>query len=351
MTPDVNSLLRGLQAYQLGQATLAAMERDQVWPTPLNYEIWMHAVANPDGPLALEIQRLLQDDKMISEETSDRLAVEYLPNKRLHDEIREAGDQLNKELDFVTSAIKKAQQSSLDYNSTLDLADQSLGLDVESKTLRDVIKNLSTATETVRTENRSLELMLERSTSEVKRLQVHLEQVRREASTDALTALANRKSFDDAMVHHCEQADATGNPLSFAVIDIDFFKKFNDTWGHQTGDQVIRFVASVIGRVAEPPRFAARYGGEEFCIIFPDESAAVVEEVAEAIREEISTRMLKRRSTNEDLGMITVSIGLAQRSANEPIHSLIERADAALYGSKRNGRNRVTNVGTTPLDQ
>ncbi|MCX8498145.1 MAG: GGDEF domain-containing protein [Caulobacteraceae bacterium] len=351
MTPDVNSLLRGLQAYQLGQATLAAMERDQVWPTPLNYEIWMHAVANPDGPLALEIQRLLQDDKMISEETSDRLAVEYLPNKRLHDEIREAGDQLNKELDFVTSAIKKAQQSSLDYNSTLDLADQSLGLDVESKTLRDVIKNLSTATETVRTENRSLELMLERSTSEVKRLQVHLEQVRREASTDALTALANRKSFDDAMVHHCEQADVTGNPLSFAVIDIDFFKKFNDTWGHQTGDQVIRFVASVIGRVAEPPRFAARYGGEEFCIIFPDESAAVVEEVAEAIREEISTRMLKRRSTNEDLGMITVSIGLAQRSANEPIHSLIERADAALYGSKRNGRNRVTNVGTTPLDQ
>jgi diguanylate cyclase len=327
------------------------MERDQVWPTPLNYEIWMHAVANPDGPLALEIQRLLQDDKMISEETSDRLAVEYLPNKRLHDEIREAGDQLNKELDFVTSAIKKAQQSSLDYNSTLDLADQSLGLDVESKTLRDVIKNLSTATETVRTENRSLELMLERSTSEVKRLQVHLEQVRREASTDALTALANRKSFDDAMVHHCEQADVTGNPLSFAVIDIDFFKKFNDTWGHQTGDQVIRFVASVIGRVAEPPRFAARYGGEEFCIIFPDESAAVVEEVAEAIREEISTRMLKRRSTNEDLGMITVSIGLAQRSANEPIHSLIERADAALYGSKRNGRNRVTNVGTTPLDQ
>ncbi len=351
MTPDVNSLLRGLQAYQLGQATLAAMERDQVWPTPLNYEIWMHAVANPDGPLALEIQRLLEVDKMISEATSDRLAVEFLPNKRLHDEIREAGDQLNKELDFVTSAIKKAQQSSLDYNSTLNLADQSLSLDVESKTLRDVIKNLSTATETVRTENRSLELMLERSTSEVQRLQFHLEQVRREASTDALTALANRKSFDDAMVHLCEQADETGHPLSFAVIDIDFFKKFNDTWGHQTGDQVIRFVASVIGRIAESPRFAARYGGEEFCIIFPDESAAVVEQVVEAIREEISTRMLKRRSTNEDLGMITVSVGLAQRTAKETIHSLIERADAALYGSKRNGRNRVTNVGTAPLDQ
>lgn len=351
MTADVNSLLRGMQAYQLGQATLAAMERDQVWPTPLNYEIWMHAVANPDGPLALEIQRLLKRDKMISEETSERLAVEFLPNKRFDDEIREAGDQLNKELVSVSSAIKKAQQTSLDYNSTLDLADQSLRLDIESKTLRDVIKNLSTATETVRTENRSLELMLERSTSEVKRLQFHLEQVRREASTDALTALANRKSFDDAIIHLCEQADATGRPLSFAVIDIDFFKKFNDTWGHQTGDQVIRFVASVIGRIAETPRFAARYGGEEFCMIFPDESAAFIEGVVDNIREEISTRMLKRRSTNEDLGMITVSVGLAQRTPKEPVHSLIERADAALYASKRTGRNRVTNVGTTPLAQ
>jgi len=351
MTTDVNSLLRGMQAYQLGQATLAAMERDQVWPTPLNYEIWMHATANPDGPLALEIQRLLQNDKMISEATSDRLAVEFLQNRRLDDEIREAGDQLNRELDFVTSAIKKAQQSSLDYNSTLDRADQSLSLDLESKSLRDVIKSLSTATEAVRTENRSLEEMLERSTSEVQRLQFHLEQVRREASTDALTTLNNRKSFDDAIVHLCEQADATGQPLSFAVIDIDFFKKFNDTWGHQTGDQVIRFVASVIGRVAETPRFAARYGGEEFCIIFPDESAAAAETIVEGIRDEISTRMLKRRSTTEDLGMITVSVGLAQRTPKEPVHSIIDRADAALYASKRNGRNRVTNVGTAPLAQ
>ena len=340
-----------MQAYQLGQATLAAMERDQVWPTPLNYEIWMHAVANPDGDLAIEIQRLLKRDKMITEETSDRLAVEFLPNRRFDDEVREAGDQLNRELVSVTTAIKKAQQTSKDYNSTLDIADRSLAVDVEATTVRNVVKDLSTATEVVRIENRGLEVMLERSTAEVRRLQLHLEQVRREASTDALTTLANRKAVDEEIIQLCEKADTNGRPLSFAVIDIDFFKKFNDTWGHQTGDQVIRFVASVIGRVAEAPRFAARYGGEEFCIIFPNESANLVERVVDEIRDEISTRMLKRRSTNEDLGMITVSVGLAQRTQNEPVHTLIDRADAALYVSKRNGRNRITNVGTSALEE
>ena len=137
--------------------------------------------------------------------------------------------------------------------------------------------------------------------------------------------------------------------VSVAVLDIDHFKRFNDTWGHQTGDQVLRYVASVIGRVGDtPPRTAARYGGEEFSIVFPGEDAASVCALLDAIREEIGSRMLKRRSTNEDLGAVTISMGVAQRYANESPASLVERADKALYASKRGGRNRVTNAETLP---
>jgi len=127
-----------------------------------------------------------------------------------------------------------------------------------------------------------------------------------------------------------------------AVLDIDHFKNFNDTWGHQTGDQVIRYVASVIGRVGAPPRFAARYGGEEFAMIFSGETAAQVEQNLHEIREEVGSRHLKRRSTNEDLGAVTISAGFAERKKAEPPVSLMERADAALYDSKHAGRNRVT---------
>ncbi len=105
---------------------------------------------------------------------------------------------------------------------------------------------------------------------------------------------------------------------------------------------MIRYVSSVIGRMAPPPRFAARYGGEEFAMIFPSERAVDVLAALEEIREEVSSRALKRRSTNEDLGAITVSAGIADMKFGEKMEALIDRADQALYASKRSGRNRVT---------
>jgi diguanylate cyclase len=129
-------------------------------------------------------------------------------------------------------------------------------------------------------------------------------------------------------------------------MDIDHFKRFNDTWGHQTGDQVLRYVGSVLGRVCEEaPRFAARYGGEEFAMIFPGESAAQVQPLLQEVLEEVASRSLRRRSTNEALGSITVSIGLAELKPKESLADFVERADAALYASKRGGRNRLTNAG------
>ena len=130
--------------------------------------------------------------------------------------------------------------------------------------------------------------------------------------------------------------------MTLAVIDIDHFKLFNDKWGHQTGDQVIRFIGGAICALAILPRTAARYGGEEFVVIMPRESLASAVRALEEIREEISLRNLRRRATGEELGRVTISIGLAQRLLGESASAFIERADAALYTSKRGGRNRVT---------
>lgn len=140
----------------------------------------------------------------------------------------------------------------------------------------------------------------------------------------------------------CAASEADGLPLTLAVLDIDHFKTFNDTWGHQTGDQVLRYVAGVIGNSGSAPRMAARYGGEEFALLFPGEGGKTAYAVLEAIRVEVASRILKRRSTNEDLGTITLSAGLAQREPGESGHELLDRADQALYRSKRNGRNQVT---------
>ena len=342
MTKQVETTLRGPDAFSLARRALEGMEGAGVWPTPLNFELWVHYLGDPEGPLGREMKRLLSTGEPFSEALSEMLAAEYLPRNRLSEEIRDAGDVLNRELTSVAEAIATAQQSQAAYGETLAGASADMGGDRAPEKLRSMVDDLAGATLRVQRENATLERRLEDSTREVAKLREHLEQVRRDAMTDALTNLANRKAFDEELARACEAAETNGAPLTLAVMDIDHFKRFNDTWGHQTGDQVLRYVSSVIGRVSKAPRVAARYGGEEFAVIFPGETAAQVEPALDAVRVEIASRNLRRRSTNDDLGAVTVSAGLAQKRPGETATALLERADEALYASKRGGRNRIT---------
>ena len=342
MADELNTLVRGPDSYNFARRVLEALELRKVWPTPLNFELWMHLLTSPEGELAQEIERFLAGGQPFNDAVAEQLAARFLPRLRLNDEIRDAGDILNRQLDSIGRAIDVARQSSDAYGRTLAGAGRELDTLEEAPQLRRLIDHLSDATRRVQRENGALEKRLAESTAEVRRLREHLEQVRRDAMTDGLTNLANRKAFDEAVSRLCEEDDEA--PLCLAVIDIDHFKRFNDTWGHQTGDQVLRYVANVIGRVGGPPRLASRYGGEEFAILFPSETARTAEKALQLVRTEIASRALKRRSTNEDLGAVTVSAGLAQRRPGETAAALIERADAALYTSKRAGRNRVTDA-------
>ncbi len=342
MTAEVELSIRGPEAYGLARAAIDGMEQHRVWPTPLNFELWLHYIGNPDGELGRAIGQLLKDGDPLTEAVAEELAAQYLPKARLTEEIRDAGDKLNQQLENISAAIKVAQKSTDAYGKALAGANEELKADVPAADVTRLVQTLATATRKVQRENASLEKRLNASTNEVGRLREHLEQVRREAMTDALTTLANRKALDDGLARACTAADASGKPMALAVVDIDHFKRFNDTWGHQTGDQVIRYVASVMARVGAAPRLAARYGGEEFAVLFPNEMLDDVARELDQVRTEIGSRSLKRRSTNEDLGAVTVSIGVAQYQAGEGPAGLIDRADAALYASKRGGRDRLS---------
>jgi diguanylate cyclase len=343
-TAEFEAVVRGPDAYRLARSALDTMVRHKVWPTPLNYELWLHCASAPQSTLAIEIERMAAAGEPFTEATCEALAATYLPKARLTDEIRDAGDQLSRELDTVSRAIQAAHLSSQAYGATLAGATSELSGQNDSASLRNIVSGLSDATRHVEEENRLLQRQLKESTSEVHQLRDHLAQVRRDATTDALTNLSNRKAFDSELHRNHEIATRTGANMTLAVLDIDHFKRFNDTWGHQTGDQVLRYVASVLARVGAAPRFAARYGGEEFALIFPGESAESVLGMLRDVISEIASRTLRRRSTNEELGAITVSGGVAQLQTGETAHALLERADAALYASKRGGRNRMTNA-------
>ena len=129
--------------------------------------------------------------------------------------------------------------------------------------------------------------------------------------------------------------------MSLLIIDIDYFKKFNDTFGHQIGDQVLKLLAQTLTSSIKGQDLAARFGGEEFCVILPGTGVDNAVKLAEIIRNKVGKKQVLNRKTGESMGQITVSVGVAEFSYGEPLSQLILRADEAMYTAKRTGRNRV----------
>ena len=157
-----------------------------------------------------------------------------------------------------------------------------------------------------------------------------------EARTDSLTGLSNRRAFDDELKRRLNEWQRKGTPCTLVMMDIDFFKKFNDTHGHQVGDEVLRQVAKVLGGQSREMDIPCRYGGEEFAVILPATEALKACKVAERIRAavEASTTVCDGKSLK-----VTCSLGLAEFLPEDDIVRLIRRADDALYVSKKAGRN------------
>jgi len=167
------------------------------------------------------------------------------------------------------------------------------------------------------------------------REKLHIQSVR-----DALTGLYNRRYLDETLPREINRARRGKHPLGLLMLDIDHFKKFNDTYGHSAGDFVLKTISQIILSFIRESDVACRYGGEEFAIILPDTSIETAQKRAEALCEKISQNELI--FNNEFLDAITISIGVAVYPQHgEQEHALIKSADEALYQAKQNGRNRV----------
>lgn len=194
-----------------------------------------------------------------------------------------------------------------------------------------------------------LEAGFAEKTRELKTIQESLTKSEERARTDTLTGLPNRRALDEFFRKAQIAAMEHGQSLSVLMLDIDHFKKFNDSFGHGVGDQVLRLIAQVLRDKVRNVDLPARYGGEELIVVLPAADIAMATVVAERIRCAIAECHISRRSTGENLPTITVSIGVAQFRPGEAMMDLIERCDRALYLAKSNGRNRV--VTESELDR
>jgi diguanylate cyclase len=308
---------------------------------PRNYEVWYAYATGYNPSLNQTINETLTRNGTLSSSDVDQIFETYLSPARLTDRLDNVGGQIVNEVEQVMAMIGAAVGSAAEYNDRLTAATQNLGATKDREGLRSIVETLVMATRTIQENNARLEQSLKASRQEISQLQVSLEAVRNESLTDPLTSLANRKYFDHSLEKFIAQSIATGEPMSLVLADIDHFKAFNDTFGHLTGDQVLRLVALAMKQNVKGQDVVARFGGEEFAVILPATTLRAALTVADHVRRAVMTKELMKRSTGEHLGRVTVSIGVASLKKGETAQSLIERADNCLYSAKRYGRNRV----------
>jgi diguanylate cyclase len=237
--------------------------------------------------------------------------------------------------------IGTAAGNASSYSESLATVTQKLGAAADEPAVRAIVGNLVHATKQMKENNAALEARLSASKQEIDQLQENLEVVRTESLTDPLTSLANRKYFDDTLLNAITDAGEKGEPLALMMNDIDHFKTFNDNYGHLIGDQVLRLVVMSLRQNVKGQDITARYGGEEFAVVLPNTVLRSAITLGDQIRRVVMNKELMKRSTGENLGRVTISVGLASLRAGDTPQSLIERADICLYAAKRSGRNRV----------
>ncbi len=316
----------------------AALSKIQLVPT--SYAVWYAYFDKSHPELNKEVDAVLAsgvhfDNPMHLELYNKFLRVET--ESLLVQDVQSETENLVKK---VFGEMLGANQSASKYGSRLENFSKQL---TEAKGLGEmakIIKEMVADTKSMADTTREMQEKLDEASKETQALRLKLQQTEEDAARDGLTGHNNRKAFDREMETLYKKYQAEGAGFSLLVVDIDFFKKFNDDYGHQVGDLVLEAVGSILHKGVKGSDFPARYGGEEFVVILPDTSLEDATIVAEQLRIQIS---VKKPAVDSEKPMrkITASIGAAQINNRDTIRSIIERADKALYLAKDSGRNNV----------
>ncbi len=324
-----------------GERALTYLRKNATPAYPQNYELWYTYTSGINPNLNAAVDQALESKGRLKPQDIEDLYDSHLSPVRLRDRLGEVSSDVTSKINEVLALLESSEKNVGGYGDTLRAASNGLGNAKTQAQARSIVERIIAATQEIEAKNAELEHQLSESRAQIEGLHDSLEVIRFESRSDQLTGLANRKAFDESLEQAIEAANAERRSLCLTFCDIDHFKKFNDTFGHQTGDQVLRLVGAAIRAYAAPQDIPARYGGEEFAIIMVDTDLQNAVRRAEQVRYAVAEKELVKKSTGESLGHVTMSAGVTSYARGEPLESFVERADQLLYEAKNAGRNRV----------
>ncbi len=308
------------------EEALRFLDTHMLDPTPLNYSFAYLYLTGVSGSLRKAVDEMtdggfrlgqLDVDELMGSTTDTAGTSSSGGLDEQHSQLRRQAQSF---AELTAQALRDAGTFNRDLNASVDnLAD---GAD------------LITIVHSMIERTAEVERRLDETSKETERLRLDLEAARDDASRDGLTNLPNRRTFDAKI----QSAAKDGSRATIAFCDIDHFKSINDRFGHAVGDRVLKAVANILSEMLSP-HLVARYGGEEFVVLFADVDCQSAFDMVEAAREAVADKHFRVRDSDEPLGHVTFSAGIAT-TTTDPKQALLE-ADQALYEAKSNGRNQT----------
>jgi len=319
---------------------LAHIARYKLPANPVNYAVWYEYVSGTNHHLKQAIDYSLKNGKPINTTTVKRLYKAYIA-----DGDRMITEKLLKEVTGILSDISmyviETRGDLAGCGERLAALASDLRQALDSDAVSQVVNQMLVETKNLVNSGKDLQGRMTSSSQELENLRQKLEKSKKDAETDALTGLLNRRGFESRLTREIKKAQLSGTIFSIIMLDLDHFKLVNDTHGHLVGDSILKALGTLMRQQLKGKDIPGRFGGEEFILLLPETRLQAACSVAENIRETLASREWKQKDSGKNMGKITLSLGVAQYRINEPAKSLIDRADKALYLAKDKGRNRV----------
>jgi len=329
---------------QSDQFAIKAFERlkhDNLEPTPNNYAIYYYYFSGTNPGLKMAIDVLISHQGSLTQENCNELYTTHLGLDAEFRVLQHTNTAIETEVNRVLEVIDKASAGTSQYNESLDAFSGELEHSPSLENIRSSVTKMKDETVSIIKQNERLTIQLGAATQQLVELRYNFDQAHRELQIDPLTEVGNRKYFERQLTYITAEARDNDQQLCVLMVDIDHFKKFNDTFGHLVGDQVLRLVARTMVENLKGRDIIARYGGEEFVILLPQTRLEDAKKVGDHLRSCLGTKSVRKRNSNETLGTVTISIGATLYYPGEEMDEFIARADKALYKAKDNGRNQV----------